>query len=77
MMSKVFIDEIEYVKKKNDNVNVPENKIGATHWAVLPDESIVFYKITSKVLMWFPLSKVWDDPKTTPYTLHSFDDYIT
>jgi len=74
MMSKVFIDDIEYVKKEGDNVSAPENILDATHWAKLPDGSTIFYKINSKVLMWFPFSKVWDDPKTAPYTLYSFNE---
>ena len=55
------------------NPTPPENEVGATHWAVLPDESILFYRVDSTILLWRPFSKVWDTPGIVPYTLHSFD----
>ena len=54
-------------------MSTPENKINATHWAVLPDKTILFYRIGDEVFLWLPLSKVWESPKTVPYTLHCFD----
>ena len=55
------------------NMRTPENKINATHWAVLPDKTILFYRIGDEVFLWLPLSKVWESPKTVPYTFHCFD----
>lgn len=53
----------------------PENKLNATHWAELPDGSILFYRVTDDVLLWFPKWQGWDKPGLVPYTLYSFDDY--
>ncbi|MER2492363.1 hypothetical protein [Catenovulum sediminis] len=51
----------------------PENTIGATHWSILPDDSIVFYKIEGDIFTWS--GSRWFKPTIAPYTLHCFDDY--
>jgi hypothetical protein len=53
----------------------PENKIGATHWAVTPDHETLFYKIDKELFLWFPRSSRWENPQIAPYTLHAFDDH--
>ncbi len=52
----------------------PERIEGATHWAILPDDSVLYYKVSDEVHLWLPLSHVWDLPNLVPYTLHCFDD---
>lgn len=69
----VTIDGVEYVKKSVDTVK-PVNDIGATHWAVCPEGSIIFYKITHKAELWLPMSKVWNYVTIAPYTMFCFDD---
>lgn len=64
-------DRIEELTKTK-----PNNNIGATHWAELPDKTILFYKVGNDVLLWFPLTERWDEPDTVPYSLYSFDDEI-
>lgn len=50
----------------------PANEIAATHWAVLPDGGVLFYKVTDEVQLWLPRHKVWIAPGLVPYTLYSF-----
>ncbi|MBM96000.1 MAG: hypothetical protein CMI09_09175 [Oceanospirillaceae bacterium] len=74
MPQKVEIDGIEYIEKPAP-ITPPPNKVQATHWAVLPDDSIVFYRVTDEVLIWLPYSGVWDNPGLVPYTLYSYDKH--
>lgn len=46
---------------------------GATHWALLPDGGVIFYKINEQILLWAPYSKAWISPGIVPYTIHPFD----
>lgn len=73
-MPKVIIDGVEFVKITH-GLTPPENKLEATHWAILPDGSVNLYRISDTVLLWLPYSRVWEPPGTVPYTLHCFDDY--
>lgn len=50
----------------------PENNIGATHWATLPDGNIALYKIGRAVEIWLPYSKTWTTTDDAPYTIHPF-----
>jgi len=62
--------------KINDkgHMNTPTNEIGATHWAKLPDESILYYKLLDDELsIWIPISKLWIPPGDVPYTLYPFN----
>jgi len=52
----------------------PENKMNATHWAVTPENGILFYRIDSNVSIFLPFSKVWGLAGIVPYTLYCFDD---
>lgn len=72
-MKAVLIEGVEYIKKP-EPVEQPKNNIDATHWAILPDGSILFYRVGDKVFLWKPSSKVWDSPATVPYTLYVFCD---
>jgi hypothetical protein len=71
-MTTVIIDGVEYIPKPRE-MPMPTNKIGATHFAILPDKSIIFYRIEDTVLVWKPISKCWDAPSLVPYTLNTFD----
>lgn len=73
----VEINGIEYIKKP-EAIMPPQNDVEATHWAVCPDDSIILYKITDRVLLWAPASEVWLLPSDSdnPYTLYCFDDYL-
>lgn len=73
-MITVTIDGINYVEEPK-SIAPPKNEIRATHWAVLPDESVVYYRVKNDVLIWLPLSEIWSKPGTVPYTLYAFDDY--
>lgn len=73
-MTKVLIEGVEYEPKPNP-IKPPPNDVEATHWAILPDESIVYYVIGDEVLLWLPLSSVWVSPGLVPYTLHCFGDH--
>ncbi|PCJ26745.1 MAG: hypothetical protein COA94_04930 [Rickettsiales bacterium] len=75
-MATVIINNVEYIEKPKD-IKPPENIHNATHWAVLPDDSILFYRVDDEVVLWQPLSQLWIPPSTVPYTLHSYDDYST
>jgi len=55
----------------NKHIYMPD---GATHWALLPDKTILYYKVGNSVLLWFPISKRWDKPGLVPYTLFSFGE---
>jgi len=80
-MTSVIVNGVEYVRKPAP-IRIPRNDMGATHWAVLPDGSLAFYKIGSEVLLWYPISTVgdgagmavWGEVTLAPYTLHCFDD---
>jgi len=66
-----FMVDFEYRLKDKS----PENLYGATHYAILPDDTNVFYRISNGLsLMYFPLSKVWQETNDVPYTLYSFDE---
>ena len=77
---KEMIEEVEKLRSQAPTY-VPHQMIGATHWAVCPDGKFLYYKLEDKLLLWFPLSKVWDnpgwlgDPSSVPYTLHCFADH--
>lgn len=74
-MECVIIDGVEYVPKPT-TVVPPTNDIGATHWAVLPDGSIQYYKIDQKLSIWIQSAILWQAGVTSiPYTLYSFDSY--
>lgn len=60
-MTTVLIDGVEYVKKEQKDSLKIENNIGATHYAILPDDSIVFYKLYCGVFVWLPLSQCWKE----------------
>jgi len=61
------------LENKSLSTTKPENTIGATHWAVLPDGHVIYYKISDKVLLWRPYAEVWDIVfGVVPYTLHSY-----
>ncbi len=52
----------------------PENLHGATHYAILPDDTNVFYRISCGLsFMYFPISEIWQETNDVPYTLYSFD----
>lgn len=55
-------------------MNTLVNDIGATHWAVLPDNTILLYKVGHHTKLWLDHSEVWTDVHMIPYTLYSFDD---
>lgn len=57
------------------DIEAPTNDLNATHWVVLPDGQIIYYKIDDRVLLWHPHSKRWDNPGLVPYTLYCFDDF--
>ena len=70
-MTTVLINGIEYVPKEKTDPNLQiVNDIGATHYAILPDESIVFYKLEDyTIFVWLPLNCVWRDDIEVPYDL--------
>lgn len=70
--AEVFISLLVDEAKRTKPVP-PPNKIGATHWAILPDDSFVFYKLGESLLIWS--GSRWYKPSMVPYTLYSFDDY--
>lgn len=72
-MISVIINGEEYIKKPAVQ-STPEKIDGATHFAILPDDSIVYYQVADSVRIWLPNSKFWDLPGLVPYTLISFDD---
>ena len=55
-----------YTAKEDIEIDPPE---GATHYALLPDRSIIYYKLGNEVLLWLPYSEVWGVPETVPYSL--------
>jgi len=62
---------------KGEIIKKPLNEIGATHYAICPDDTILYYQYNAYLntfLMWFPYSKVWDKPHLIPYTLHYFHE---
>lgn len=59
---------------KPEKPTLPENPLNATHWAKLPDNSILYYQVTNNILLWAPASRIWIKPEIVPYTLISFDD---
>jgi len=72
----IIINGTEYIEKPAARVP-PKNTLGATHWAELPDGSLLFYEIGDQVLLWLPYAKAWAKPGLIPYTLHCFAEYIT
>ena len=69
----VIINGIQYIKKP-ELVKIPENKIGATHWAESPNKTL-FYRIGDNVELWAPYTRTWISPHSVPYTLYCFDTY--
>ena len=73
-MPKVIIDDIEYIENPYV-LTPPQNDLRATHWAELPDGSVIMYRVFDDVKLWLPLSEKWTCPGTVPYTLNCFADY--
>lgn len=73
-MPTVIIDGIEYVPKAKNEKPKIENNIGATHYAILPDDSIVFYCLGDGVLVYLPMSNIWKYIDDVPYDLIKCDE---
>lgn len=64
-------EELEAKSLLKNDIPVP---FGATHYAKLPDNTFLFYKLGNESLLWFPVSKVWGKSSLIPYTLYYFDE---
>ena len=67
----------EHAKAYPEPVSIqpPKNDIGATHWALTPDQGLLMYRVGDSVKLWLDNHQTWIDAGDAPYTLNAFDDH--
>ena len=58
-----------FLAERELDINSTGVKLGATHWAEAPDFEIIYFTIGDDLQVWLPLSNIWGNTSSAPYTL--------